>query len=96
MPGNRSPGGPTFFGIAAARWLARIAAGPVCRFGRFTIIKRNDGVLMPAMIANVHLIYAEAKGMVAVPAAALGAVAADGWRSLRVLGPERAAAERRF
>jgi len=58
--------------------------------------KTKRRVLMPAMIANVHLIYAEAKGMVAVPAAALGAVAADGWRSLRVLGPERAAAERRF
>lgn len=57
-------------------------------------VANPDGVLLPAMTAEVHVVRAEAKNVLTIPSAALGARGADGRYTVKVVGSDGKAVDR--
>lgn len=58
-------------------------------------VPNKDGRLKTYMTAEVHIVLGQAKNVLAVPSAALGAVDADGRYTIRVVGADGALSERK-
>lgn len=59
-------------------------------------VPNNEGILLPAMTAEVHVVLAEAKKVLTVPATALGPKGPDGLYEVRVLGADGKVEPRRI
>jgi macrolide-specific efflux system membrane fusion protein len=59
-------------------------------------VPNEDGILLPAKTAEVHVVLGEAKNVLTVPSTALGPKGADGLYPVRVLGKDGAVSERRL
>lgn len=57
-------------------------------------VPNPDGILLPAMTAEVHVVRAEAKNVLTIPSAALGAKGADGRYTVKVVGADGKAVDR--
>lgn len=58
-------------------------------------VPNPEGILLPAMTAEVHVVLAEAKKVLTIPSAALGARGPDGLYTVRVLNADGGLEERR-
>ena len=70
----------------AASTAASTAAATAIYYNGLFDVPNPDGKLRISMTAQVYIVRAEAKGVVTIPSAALGARNADGTTALRVLG----------
>ena len=59
-------------------------------------VPNDEGVLLPAMTAEVHIVLGEAKNVLTVPATALGPRGPDGLYPVRVLNKDGSVSERRL
>lgn len=59
-------------------------------------VPNEDGVLLPAMTAEVHIILGEAKNVLTIPSTALGPKGPDGLYPVRVLNKDGSISERRL
>jgi macrolide-specific efflux system membrane fusion protein len=59
-------------------------------------VPNDDGVLLPAMTAEVHIVLGEAKNVMTIPSTALGPKGADGLYPVRVLNKDSSVSERRL